>query len=202
MSCYSDMMKKVNIPIFPLNILPLRGEMIPLHIFEERYRDLLEDTLQTDQGFGILYVSPANKHRLGTIVKPISVIKKYKTGESDIVVRGGASFMMSKYYRYYKDKLYAGGDVFEFDSLTNNTVGEDLLENYADYCRLIEQRFDMQDITIHDIAGTINLDTTDRMKYLMLLNKDKKERFLTDRLRYKHFILQQEIKYKNSFALN
>ncbi|HCR53616.1 MAG TPA: hypothetical protein DIW27_04310 [Cytophagales bacterium] len=43
----------MRIPIFPLAIFPLPGEMVPLHIFEPRYRQLLEDAEKRDIAFGI-----------------------------------------------------------------------------------------------------------------------------------------------------
>lgn len=47
------MIDLIRIPIFPLAIFPLPGEMVPLHIFEPRYRQLLEDAEKRDIAFGI-----------------------------------------------------------------------------------------------------------------------------------------------------
>ncbi|MEY4930630.1 MAG: hypothetical protein RI909_1354, partial [Bacteroidota bacterium] len=72
-----------SIPMFPLSIFPLPGEMVPLHIFEPRYRQLLEDAEKKDITFGIYYNHTTNSEKLGSLVKLESVIKRYKTGESD-----------------------------------------------------------------------------------------------------------------------
>src|SRR5258707_3640359 len=46
------------LPIFPLPIVLFPGAPQPLHIFEPRYRQLLQDCLAGDQRFGIAYVAP------------------------------------------------------------------------------------------------------------------------------------------------
>ena len=48
------MEKIVRIPMFPLAILPVPGELVPLHIFEPRYRQLLQDMETSDITFGII----------------------------------------------------------------------------------------------------------------------------------------------------
>ncbi len=80
-------MSELKIPMFPLSIFPLPGEMIPLHIFEPRYRQLLEDAEVKDIAFGIYYNQASNTEKLGSLVKLESVIKRYQTGESDIIVK-------------------------------------------------------------------------------------------------------------------
>lgn len=195
-------MTKSNIPIFPLNILPLPEEVVPLHIFEPRYRQLLEDIEKNDEAFGILFVSPDNGDRVGTVVKLISIIKKYPTGESDIVVKGQGSFIVSKYYRNFKDKLYAGAEVIALEPDPIEIVNDQLANSYSEYRKLINPAYENTEESINDIANALELENADRVKYLKTLDKDKKERFLLERLKYRLFILEQEIKSKNIFSLN
>src|SRR6478736_5619245 len=101
----------VRIPMFPLAIFPLPGELVPLHIFEPRYKQLLEDAEKRDISFGIYFNHSANTTKLGSIVKLESVIKRYPGGESDIIVRCIDLFHMDTLHRTYKDKLYPGGEV-------------------------------------------------------------------------------------------
>jgi Lon protease-like protein len=65
----------VKIPMFPLSIFSLPGEIIPLHIFEPRYRQLLEDAEANDMAFGIYFNHVSNSEKLGSLVKLESVIK-------------------------------------------------------------------------------------------------------------------------------
>src|SRR5829696_7645205 len=101
----------MNIPVFPLTLLPLPGELVPLHIFEPRYKQLLADAETLDIPFGIFCNHDYNKNKLGSLMKLESVIKRYPNGESDIIVRCMDIFAMDKMFRTYKSKLYPGGDV-------------------------------------------------------------------------------------------
>ncbi|MEQ8927028.1 MAG: hypothetical protein RLO81_14510 [Fulvivirga sp.] len=193
--------EKRTIPIFPLNILPLPTELIPLHIFEPRYRQLLTDMEASDIEFGILYAAPINADRVGALVKLESILKRYSTGESDIVVKCTGTFILDKYHKHYKDKLYAGGNSIIIDPPASNYASDELKNEYREYQEIAGSSYDSA-VTIHDIANTLNLDNTDRLKYLRLIAKEKKERFLKDRLRFNLYILEQELKYKNSFTLN
>ena len=73
--------------IFPLSIFLLPGEETYLHIFEPRYRQLLEDVEQEGIDFGIYYKSDENKSSIGSKMELVRVVKRYETGESDILVR-------------------------------------------------------------------------------------------------------------------
>ncbi len=196
-------MSQINkIPIFPLNILPLPEELIPLHIFEQKYRQLLVDLEKHDSEFGIFYAVPKNEDRVGSIVKLESILKRYDTGESDIVVKCVDTFLMSRYYKNYKDKLYAGGEVLSLKANIDYEVSNQLLEDYNNFRSKVNPQYDEDFATIHDIANGLDLDNNDRLKYVRILSMKKKERFLMERLKYKHYILDQEHKYKNSFTLN
>ncbi|HEU5291530.1 MAG TPA: LON peptidase substrate-binding domain-containing protein, partial [Cyclobacteriaceae bacterium] len=98
----------MTIPMFPLSLLPLPGELVPLHIFEPRYRQLLQDAEADDISFGIFFTNTINLEKIGSLMKLESVIKRYPTGEADIVVKCIDTFTMDKLYRTFKSKLYPG----------------------------------------------------------------------------------------------
>ena len=194
--------KQITIPIFPLNILPLPGESVPLHIFEQRYRDLLSDLERDDASFGIFYVAEDNMERLGAIVKLEKVLRRYDTGESDIVVKCTGTFVMLKYLKSFEGRLYAGGEVMPLEDLGKKEVNLSLREEYGEYINLLGRSI-QDDLVTHDcIARAVDLDSNDRLKYLSVLETRKKQKFLSSRIKYKSFILEQEEKYKNSYTLN
>ena len=80
--------------MFPLTIFPLPGEMVPLHIFEPRYRQLLDDAETKDISFGIYFNHTLNREKFGSLVKLESIIKRYPGGESDIIVKCIDLFVM------------------------------------------------------------------------------------------------------------
>ena len=79
-------MKKI--PLFPLQLVVFPNSRYPLHIFEERYRKLLQKCLAESSGFIIVSKFGTRISDVGVFVKVSEVIKKYDTGESDIIVKG------------------------------------------------------------------------------------------------------------------
>jgi Lon protease-like protein len=188
------------IPLFPLNILPLPGEVVPLHIFEQKYRDLLEDLEQEDLCFGILYVSSDNPQQFGAIMKLEQILKRYPTGESDIVVKCEGSFMLLRYLESYDGRRYAGAEVVEWPQM-NVPVESPLKETYVSYLEQLNQAPDAL-TTLDDVACELGLDMADKIKYIKLRDPEKKQRFLHSRVQFKTFIVEQEKKYRHSFQLN
>lgn len=189
------------IPMFPLTLLPLPGELVPLHIFEPRYKQLLSDCETLDISFGIYCNHEFNTEKLGSLMKLESVIKRYASGESDIIVRCIDTFSMDKLYRTYKSKMYPGGDVRLHNTNLGEIPGVELYELFLIYQqrRNISKHFNT--FTVHQVAQELNLDLHDRYKYLSG-SPAKKESFLLTQLKFQIHILTQEEKSKDVFHLN
>jgi len=83
------------IPIFPLNLVVFPESKYPLHIFEERYKILLQKCLKENSGFGIVASIDKRISDVGVYVKVINILKTYINGELDIVVRGIERFLIN-----------------------------------------------------------------------------------------------------------
>lgn len=83
------------IPIFPLNLVVFPDSKYPLHIFEERYKILIEKCLREKTGFGIVPSFERKISDVGVYVIIDSVIKVYDNGESDIIVAGLERFLIN-----------------------------------------------------------------------------------------------------------
>jgi uncharacterized protein len=187
--------------MFPLAIFPLPGELVPLHIFEPRYRQLLDDAEKRDISFGIYYSHVDNTESLGSLMKLESVIKRYPGGESDIVVRCLDVFQMNKLYRTLGDKLYPGGDVEFWNVDLDKNVSSKLKSEFESFRSLLNiKMFDGNVSTFH-IANDLSLGFPDRVKFV-LLDEEKKESFLSARLNYQKQLLLQAEKSKDVFHLN
>ena len=98
------------IALFPLNIVAFPGEAVNLHIFEPRYKDLVNDCLANQTTFGI----PAfvhNKIELGTEVEIVEVTKKYDDGRMDIKTKGLSAFTVDDFWNPWGENEYAGGRI-------------------------------------------------------------------------------------------
>ena len=78
----------MQIPIFPLALVVYPNSKYPLHIFEERYKILINKCLGNSTGFGIVSKIGDKISEVGVYVEIAKVIKIYESGELDIVVAG------------------------------------------------------------------------------------------------------------------
>lgn len=195
------MIDLIRIPIFPLAIFPLPGELVPLHIFEPRYRQLLDNAEKRDISFGIFFNHISNKNKLGSLVKLESVIKRFQGGESDIIVKCTDIFRMESLHRTFKDKLYPGGDVELYDVDLKKTAGEKLQKEFDTYLKLLLISHTEGITSYFHIANELNLDNQDRLKFVEA-DEGKKETFLLSRLRYQTCLVFEAEKSKDVFHLN
>ena len=80
------------LPLFPLNLVLLPFELLPLHIFEPRYKKMVKDHIEQDKPFGIILNEDNVVCTKGCRVKVQKVFKKYSNGEYDILVKGVEQF--------------------------------------------------------------------------------------------------------------
>ena len=187
--------------MFPLSIFPLPGEMVPLHIFEPRYRQLLQDAETRDISFGIYFTHTANVNKYGSLVKLESVIKRYPSGESDIIVKCSDLFSMGTLYRTFKDKLYPGGEANMMKIELNAPAGKKLTEQFKDYSTRLNISQSDKVTTIYQVANELNMDFENKLKFVSL-EEERKELYLFQLLHYQQQLLVQAEKSKDVFHLN
>lgn len=195
------MIDLIRIPIFPLAIFPLPGEMVPLHIFEPRYRQLLDDAEKRDISFGIFFNHTTNTQKVGALVKLESVIKRFSGGESDIIVKGVDIFKMNTLQRTFKDKLYPGGEVEPWNVDLNKPVSKKLQDEFETYLKLLLISRHEEVTSLFHIANELSLDNQDRLKFV-IADEGKREAFLLSRLHYQSRLVVEAERSKDVFHLN
>jgi Lon protease-like protein len=85
--------------LFPLGIVALPTETVPLHIFEDRYRRMIETCLQAQEGsqeseFGILWLSDEELKPIGCACAVESVLERMDDGRLNIIARGTRPFAL------------------------------------------------------------------------------------------------------------
>lgn len=195
------MAELIRIPMFPLSIFPLPGEMVPLHIFEPRYKQLLLDAETKDISFGIYFNHVSNIDKIGSLVKLESVIKRHDNGESDIIVKCVDLFWMNTLYRTYRDKQYPGGDVSFWNVEKSMLANEKLKSAFKEYLLYFQISKGDHAATLYNIANELNLDFEERLRFVKY-DDEQKEKFLLSHLRYQTELLHQAEKAKDVFHLN
>ena len=80
--------------LFPLPLVLLPTERVPLHIFEDRYRELIGECLDTDRPFGLVYADDDGLRDIGTRTRVTEVLARMADGRMDILVEGGDRFRL------------------------------------------------------------------------------------------------------------
>jgi Lon protease-like protein len=81
--------------LFPLPIVLVPTERIPLHIFEPRYRELIEECVEQGEPFGlVLSTGDGAVHEIGTNATVAQVLEVLDDGRMNIVVEGGERFRL------------------------------------------------------------------------------------------------------------
>lgn len=195
------MPESFRVPMFPLTLLPLPGELVPLHIFEPRYKELLQDAETLDISFGIYCTHELNKEKLGSLMKLESIIKRYSTGEADIVVRCVDTFSVEKLFRIYKSRTYPGGEVKLRNVDLNEMPGIGVYELFLEYQSMRNINSHYTSFNIYQVAQELNFDLFERYRFLTA-SPEKRDAFLASQLKFQIHVLQQEVKSKDVYHLN
>lgn len=103
------------LPFFPLGLVAFPGELVKLHIFEERYRQLFRELRQGGGSFALIPVIDQRLRPLGTEMALERVAKTYPSGELDVETRGVAVVEVRHFEEVLGGKLYAGGETARLD---------------------------------------------------------------------------------------
>ena len=80
--------------LFPLEIVLLPGELVPLHIFEERYKELIGECLDESAEFGLVLADDRGVRETGTRARVVDVLERFEDGRLNVVIRGGERFRL------------------------------------------------------------------------------------------------------------
>jgi len=87
---------EIEIPLFPLGVVLLPETLLPLHIFEERYKEMIGQCLAESKEFGVVYFSGDEINRIGCSAQIVKLLKHYDNGEMDIVTVGTNRFFIKE----------------------------------------------------------------------------------------------------------
>ena len=118
-------------PLFPLGLVLLPGESIPLHIFEERYKLMIGECLDEDKGFGIIWLADDGLREVGCGARIKQVLERLEDGRLNILVQGTSAFRLE---RRIGDLPYPAGDIelLEDDPESDDEALERARSRYAD----------------------------------------------------------------------
>jgi hypothetical protein len=99
------------IPVFPLDIVVFPEEKLNLHIFEPRYKQMIQECVEKKKLFGLPPVFDRKPAEYGTLMEITEVAKIYDNGEMDIRTKGVSIFQTLEFVKEIPEKLYSGAIV-------------------------------------------------------------------------------------------
>ena len=95
-------------PLFPLGLVLIPRELVPLHIFEERYKLMIGECVEQGTEFGIVWLSDEGLKDVGCSARVDRVLERFEDGRLDVLVEGTTPFRL---VRRIDDLPYPAGDV-------------------------------------------------------------------------------------------
>lgn len=105
------------IPVFPLEIVVFPEEKLNLHIFEPRYKQMIQECVEKKKLFGLPPVFERKPSEFGTLMEITEVVKIYDSGEMDIRTKGVSVFKTLEFVKEIPEKLYSGAIVTYPDNI-------------------------------------------------------------------------------------
>ena len=164
-------------PIFPLPLVLLPTELAPLHIFEERYKRMINLCIEESTEFGIVWLGDGGLAEVGCTARITELIDRMEDGRMNIVVRGGRPFRL---LRRIDELPYPAGEIelLDDDEDASASHAEAVRSSYAEVVeKATDERPNDEDLAEMDayrMAATIELEPA--LKQQLLDSRSEDER--------------------------
>ena len=176
METTSEMTGHQIIPLFPLGVVLLPHMEMPLHIFEERYKVMINECLKQNREFGVVNYDGTNIRSIGCTAEIRGVVKEYEDGRMDIMTQGKTRFVikdMDQSLIYLQAKVLFFEDEREMVSDDDATLAGEIIHLLKDLDRISETRRDYNALANLDlnrlsflIPSTEGLTPEERQQFL------------------------------------
>ena len=179
------------IPIFPLSLVVFPFSKVPLHIFEERYKKMINKCLFEKTGFGVVSLILNEISKIGSYVEIVSVESRNENGEMDIIVRGTGRFKILKTTHHPDGYIVA--TFAEYSDVSDEIsvqLLKELRENFEGIINKINftledtflRNYDETELKSYKIAEKSGLNLKQRQKLLTLRKENERIYFLLEHL--------------------
>ncbi len=196
----------MKLPLFPLRTVFFPGETVPLHIFEERYKQLIQDCRDDAITFGIpVYINDTIEY--GTEVQLVEVVNTYESGEMDVVCIARQVFKVLTFDNEMEGKLYAGGIVefLESDNDADLTFRKEVFQKLKELYDLMAVQFPpttLDQFNSYAFAHKMGLSFEQEYDLLQLTNETERLGYIAEHLDTTIAVLKQINKTKAVIEMN
>jgi Lon protease-like protein len=167
------------LPLFPLDVVLLPSAPLPLHVFEPRYKEMIEECLAQNKRFGVVRAKDEGLADIGCTAEILSVTKKYPDGRMDIVTAGRRRFEVMELNH---ERSFLQAEVMYLDDDPGRATQEQIANAVKLHAELMglagatlegETEIENSYLSYH-LAGTLPLDLD--FKQTLLTMKSESER--------------------------
>jgi Lon protease-like protein len=170
-------------PIFPLPIVLLPTEVIPLNIFEERYKAMIDLCLTQDCEFGIVWLSDDGLKDIGCTARVTEVLERMEDGRMNVLVEGSMPFRLIERHEQH---LYPAGTVELLGDRTEDVEGGVRDDAHQGFATLVERVTDqrpeesvLSDLDAYEMAASVDFGLEAKQGLLELRSEQARLRLLS-----------------------
>jgi Lon protease-like protein len=170
-------------PLFPLSLVALPGELVPLHIFEDRYKTMMSQCLEDGTEFGIVWMSDDGLRDIGCACEIERVLERMDDGRLNLLARGTRPFRVLERRAHLP---YPAG-VIEFVEDSRDEPDAGLAgDAHAAYADLVRRATDsepedqeLEEMGAYDMAATVDFGLDAKQGLLDLRSENARLRLVT-----------------------
>jgi len=158
--------------LFPLGLVLLPGEVVPLHIFEERYKLMIGECLELEEPFGIVWLSDDGLRDVGCTAKVTQLLERAEDGRMNILVQGDGAFRL---LRRRDDLPYPAGDIELLEERSDPPEDDDGPAARTRYADIVERvtdsrpsESDLAELDSYGMAATLDFELSAKQGLLEL----------------------------------
>lgn len=172
-----------DLPLFPLPMVLLPTEIVPLHIFEERFKTMIGNCLDEEIEFGIVWLSDDGLKEVGCAARVTEVIEHMDDGRMNILVQGTSPFRLLERHEQHP---YPAGTVELLSDRAEEVESKstsEAREGFADLVeRVTEQRPDdstLAELGAYEMAASVDIGADAKQGLLELRSESSRMRLLS-----------------------
>ena len=179
------------IPLFPLQVVVFPGTPLPLHIFEERYKDMVGTAIRENSEFGVVLAREDGIVNAGCTVVVEKLTELHADGRMDIITRGRRRFEILS---LNEEKEYLQAEVRFFEDEDFRPAAEELKQQVLSHYEALRQLGAAKEIVEPDAKDPqLSFQLAPAIPDLNFLSTLLRQRSETGRLRELNNYLEQYI---------
>jgi Lon protease-like protein len=175
--------RRQDFPLFPLGLVALPHEVVPLHIFEERYKAMIGECLEDGREFGIVWAADDGLRSNGCAMQVTEVLERHADGRLDVLTRGTRPFRIVE---EQFDHVYPAGEIEFLDDKEESPDPPTADAAHAAYGDLVTEATDavlepdeLAPLSAYEMAATVDFGLDAKQGLLDLRSENARLRLLT-----------------------